>query len=268
MLLVGAGGLGSSAALYLAAAGVGTLSIADSDTIEESNLQRQVIHSEAGVGQSKALSAASACLRLNSRVRAVPLPAMTPANVADVVSMHSIVVRSQVSVSTTQMHAATDAVEPLRFEPSLSGRTAPSVVGESILLRFAARLQRQRRDALHALGRRRRVRHPARLRCLRRLRRPGEPPLFTPRAKHPLQPSSFGGHATIVTLPGSYFRTGDGPVRVWRSQGPLLPLPLPQGPLCWRLRSLRARPDDTPHALAQPRTVRVMCGPAALRLLL
>lgn len=93
VLLVGAGGLGSPAALYLAAAGVGLMSIADSDTIEESNLQRQVIHSEAGVGQSKALSAASACLRLNSRVRVIPLPAVTPANVADVVRMHTIVVR-------------------------------------------------------------------------------------------------------------------------------------------------------------------------------
>lgn len=93
MLLVGAGGLGSPAALYLAAAGVGMISIADSDTIEESNLQRQVIHSEAGVGQSKAVSAASVCLRLNSRVRVVPLPAVTPANVADVVRMHTIVVR-------------------------------------------------------------------------------------------------------------------------------------------------------------------------------
>ena len=59
VLVIGAGGLGSPTLLYLAAAGVGTLGILDFDTVDESNLQRQVIHSEGLVGVNKALSAAA-----------------------------------------------------------------------------------------------------------------------------------------------------------------------------------------------------------------
>src|SRR5690349_2734433 len=58
VLAVGAGGLGSPALLYLAAAGVGTLGIIDFDTVDESNLQRQVIHGVSDVGRPKAESAA------------------------------------------------------------------------------------------------------------------------------------------------------------------------------------------------------------------
>lgn len=67
------------------APGVGQLSIADSDVVEESNLQRQIIHKESSVGSSKAVSAASACMALNSRIRAAPLPSVTAANVAEMV---------------------------------------------------------------------------------------------------------------------------------------------------------------------------------------
>jgi molybdopterin/thiamine biosynthesis adenylyltransferase len=69
VLLVGAGGLGSPAALYLAAAGVGTLRIADDDRVERSNLQRQVVHGDADVGREKVASAAAAISALNPRVR-------------------------------------------------------------------------------------------------------------------------------------------------------------------------------------------------------
>ena len=68
MLLIGAGGLGSPAALYLAAAGVGTLGIADDDTVDETNLQRQVIHSTERVGESKAESAKRTIEALNPDV--------------------------------------------------------------------------------------------------------------------------------------------------------------------------------------------------------
>ena len=69
VLLVGAGGLGAPAALYLAAAGVGTLRIADDDRVERSNLQRQVLHREATIGAAKVESAAAALQALNPRVR-------------------------------------------------------------------------------------------------------------------------------------------------------------------------------------------------------
>jgi sulfur-carrier protein adenylyltransferase/sulfurtransferase len=68
MLLIGAGGLGSPAALYLAAAGVGTLGIVDDDTVDETNLQRQVIHSTERIGESKAESAKRTIEALNPDV--------------------------------------------------------------------------------------------------------------------------------------------------------------------------------------------------------
>jgi molybdopterin/thiamine biosynthesis adenylyltransferase/rhodanese-related sulfurtransferase len=68
MLLIGAGGLGSPAALYLAAAGVGTLGIVDDDVVDETNLQRQVIHSTDRLGDSKAESAKRTIEALNPDV--------------------------------------------------------------------------------------------------------------------------------------------------------------------------------------------------------
>lgn len=65
VLVIGAGGLGSPVLLYLAAAGVGHFGIADSDVVEETNLQRQVIHRQADVGASKTESAARAARELN-----------------------------------------------------------------------------------------------------------------------------------------------------------------------------------------------------------
>ena len=65
VLIVGLGGLGSPAALYLAAAGIGKLSFADFDTVETSNLQRQIAHTSDRVGQLKTASARTACLQIN-----------------------------------------------------------------------------------------------------------------------------------------------------------------------------------------------------------
>ncbi len=65
VLIIGAGGLGSPAALYLASAGVGTLSIADGDSVELSNLQRQILHTEARIGQAKTQSAQQALAVVN-----------------------------------------------------------------------------------------------------------------------------------------------------------------------------------------------------------
>lgn len=65
VLIVGMGGLGSPVALYLAAAGVGKLHLADFDIVEESNLQRQIIHRQADIGELKTASAARALLAIN-----------------------------------------------------------------------------------------------------------------------------------------------------------------------------------------------------------
>jgi molybdopterin/thiamine biosynthesis adenylyltransferase/rhodanese-related sulfurtransferase len=72
VLLIGAGGLGSPASLYLAAAGVGRLGIVDADVVDASNLQRQVIHSTADLGQPKVRSAKAAVEALNPDVQVVP----------------------------------------------------------------------------------------------------------------------------------------------------------------------------------------------------
>lgn len=69
VLVIGAGGLGAPTLLYLAAAGVGTLGIVDDDVVEESNLQRQVIHGVADVGRSKAESARDSIAQVNPLVR-------------------------------------------------------------------------------------------------------------------------------------------------------------------------------------------------------
>jgi molybdopterin/thiamine biosynthesis adenylyltransferase len=72
VLLLGAGGLGSPAALYLAAAGVGTLGVVDADVVDSSNLQRQIIHATSRVGTLKVESAAKAIAELNPDVKVVP----------------------------------------------------------------------------------------------------------------------------------------------------------------------------------------------------
>jgi adenylyltransferase/sulfurtransferase len=71
VLCVGAGGLGSPALMYLAAAGIGTLGIVDFDTVDESNLQRQIIHGVSDIGKSKALSAAESIREINPYVEVV-----------------------------------------------------------------------------------------------------------------------------------------------------------------------------------------------------
>jgi sulfur-carrier protein adenylyltransferase/sulfurtransferase len=72
VLLLGAGGLGSPAALYLAAAGVGTLGVVDADVVDASNLQRQIIHATSRIGTPKVDSAAATIAELNPDVKVVP----------------------------------------------------------------------------------------------------------------------------------------------------------------------------------------------------
>ncbi len=72
-LIVGAGGLGSPAALYLAAAGVGRITLCDHDHVDLSNLQRQIAHDMAGLGMNKAVSAAGRMRAMNPEVDILPL---------------------------------------------------------------------------------------------------------------------------------------------------------------------------------------------------
>lgn len=90
--VVGAGGLGSPALLYLAAAGVGTLGVVDADTVELVNLQRQVLHSTGGIGLAKAVSAADRLTALDPGARIVPHEMRLDAdNAAEVLSAYDLV---------------------------------------------------------------------------------------------------------------------------------------------------------------------------------
>lgn len=72
-LVIGAGGLGSPAAMYLAAAGIGQITLADGDSVDLTNLQRQILHGTTSVGKPKVASGREALARINPDVRVVPL---------------------------------------------------------------------------------------------------------------------------------------------------------------------------------------------------
>jgi adenylyltransferase/sulfurtransferase len=92
VLLVGIGGLGSPAALYLAAAGVGCLGLMDDDTVGLSNLQRQILHGTSTVGKPKTSSARSRLQELNPDVEIIEMPyRLTADNAAEIISQHDIV---------------------------------------------------------------------------------------------------------------------------------------------------------------------------------
>ncbi|MCU0423995.1 MAG: molybdopterin-synthase adenylyltransferase MoeB [Candidatus Kapabacteria bacterium] len=93
ILVIGAGGLGSPAALYLAAAGIGTLGIADGDVVELSNLQRQILHSTQNIGKSKVSSAVEHIHALNPLVRVIPhTMALTRDNALAIIADYDVVV--------------------------------------------------------------------------------------------------------------------------------------------------------------------------------
>jgi Dinucleotide-utilizing enzymes involved in molybdopterin and thiamine biosynthesis family 2 len=93
VLVVGAGGLGSPVALYLAAAGVGTLGVVDFDVVDVSNLQRQILHGTAGVGRSKIESARARLLDVNPFVRVETHETrLTSANALEIIRGYDIVV--------------------------------------------------------------------------------------------------------------------------------------------------------------------------------
>ena len=93
VLIIGAGGLGAPIALYLAAAGVGTIGIADADDVDVSNLQRQVIHFTADVGKPKVESAREKMVAINPDVKVVTYKKwVTAANVMELVSHYDFII--------------------------------------------------------------------------------------------------------------------------------------------------------------------------------
>ena len=129
VLVIGAGGLGAPVLSYLAAAGVGTLGIVDDDTVSLSNLQRQIIHATASVGQKKVTSAAAAVEGINPHVRVeTHALRLTESNARGLVAAYDIVVDGSDNFATRYAVADACAAEkrPLvtasvgRFDGSLT----------------------------------------------------------------------------------------------------------------------------------------------------
>lgn len=92
VLVVGAGGLGSPLALYLAAAGIGTIGLVDADIVELSNLQRQIAHGVANLGQLKVASAAESLTRINSLVEVIThAQRLGPENVEQLIADYDLI---------------------------------------------------------------------------------------------------------------------------------------------------------------------------------
>src|SRR5215510_2943710 len=104
VLCVGAGGLGSPALLYLAAAGVGTLGVIDFDVVDESNLQRQIIHGQSDIGRPKALSARDSIKEVNPYITVVVHEeALTNDNVMEIFSGYDLILDGTDNFATRYM---------------------------------------------------------------------------------------------------------------------------------------------------------------------
>jgi adenylyltransferase/sulfurtransferase len=104
VLCVGAGGLGSPALMYLAAAGVGTLGIVEFDTVDESNLQRQIIHGQSDIGKPKAESARNSVREINPYVNViVHNEALTNDNVLEIFAQYDLIVDGTDNFATRYM---------------------------------------------------------------------------------------------------------------------------------------------------------------------
>ena len=118
-LIIGMGGLGSPVALYLAASGVGQLTLCDHDTVDFSNLQRQIIHRTSSVGQPKVASAQAALRDINPEVECIALPVR-----ADETQLRDLVAQSDVVVDCSDNFATRYAVNRVclaQRKPLVSG---------------------------------------------------------------------------------------------------------------------------------------------------
>ena len=104
VLCVGAGGLGSPALMYLAAAGVGTLGIVEFDVVDESNLQRQIIHGQSDVGKSKAQSAAESIAEINPHTKVIVHETrLDNSNVMELFSQYDLIIDGTDNFATRYM---------------------------------------------------------------------------------------------------------------------------------------------------------------------
>jgi adenylyltransferase/sulfurtransferase len=104
VLCVGAGGLGSPALMYLAAAGVGTLGIVEFDTVDESNLQRQIIHGQSDIGRPKAESARDSVLEINPYVNVIlHNEALSNDNVLEIFAQYDLIIDGTDNFATRYM---------------------------------------------------------------------------------------------------------------------------------------------------------------------
>ncbi|VDB96001.1 unnamed protein product [Peniophora sp. CBMAI 1063] len=136
VLVVGAGGLGCPALQYLAAGGVGKITVIDHDVVDLSNLQRQVLHTEARVGMNKAESAAIALRQLNSRVTVTPVPhALTTSNAPQLLATHDLALDCSDNAPTRYLlsDSAATARVPLvsGAAQSLEGQITTYCLGET-----------------------------------------------------------------------------------------------------------------------------------------
>ncbi len=123
VLIVGAGGLGAPTALYLAAAGIGTIGIVDDDIVSLSNLQRQVIHGTGDVGRPKTESAAKALSRVNPEVGVVAhTERLTEANAALLVRGYDLVLDGSDNFTTRYILADACAAERKPLVTAAAGR--------------------------------------------------------------------------------------------------------------------------------------------------
>ena len=131
-LVIGAGGLGSPAALYLAAAGIGRILLADADTVDLTNLQRQILHREATVGMSKVESGRRALAEINHEVEVVPLrQRLADAELEDAIARSSVVLDCSDNFATR--HAVNRGCVKAGV-PLVSGAALEDAVGRSTVV--------------------------------------------------------------------------------------------------------------------------------------
>jgi adenylyltransferase/sulfurtransferase len=121
--VIGAGGIGSPAILYLAAAGVGTIRVIDDDAVALSNLQRQVLFGTSDIGAPKAEAAMAAVARLNPDIKLIPINARIDADNADLILREADIVLDGSDNFDTRLIVA-DAAQRLRI-PLVSAAVGP-----------------------------------------------------------------------------------------------------------------------------------------------